>query len=114
MLGAAVVQPRSAFLPPPGRWGCAAPAWSRLALTSSVLLLAAFMLGAVPCATPTQLLLLALLGLIRTPWGAAPCLLLMLVFLVLCETAVCVLLFADKIFEIFLRVSELGCKTLES
>lgn len=99
---------------PPGHRGCAAPARSRLALTSGVLLLTALRLGAVPCAAPTQLLLLALLGLIRTPWGAAPCLPLTLMFLVLCKTAARVLLFADKIFEIILRVSELGCKVLES
>lgn len=101
---------------PPGHWGCAAPAWTRLALTNSVLLLAAFRLDAVPCAASMQPLLLALLRLIRAPLGSSS--------LPPADTHVpgamqdcsmfCCFVSADKIFEIFLRVSELGCKRLES
>lgn len=114
MLGAAVVQPRSAFLRP--AWALGLCSTCRLALTNSVLLLAAFRLDAVPCAASMQLLLLALLRLIRAPLGSSS--------LPPADTHIpgamqdystfCCFVSADKIFEIFLRVSELGCKLLES
>jgi len=101
---------------PPGHWGCAAPAWTRLALTNSVLLLAAFRLDAVPCAASMQPLLLALLRLIRAPLGSSslpPADTHIPGAMQDCSTFYC-FVSADKIFEIFLRVSELGCKRLES